>query len=147
MLDAETQTRLQDILRRESRSFLQYIRDSFPWTTSDETKALAMVQALIEEERSDIAAFAKFLVRHRIALPYLGPYPVAYTTQNFVSLDHLLPMLVSSQRQAIANLEEDRTPFMDPDSRQEIQKLLDMKRQHLKTLEALATAHPETAVR
>ena len=147
MLDARTQTRLQQILRRESRSFLQYISDSFPWTSPEEKDALAQLQTLMEEERRAIAAFAKFLIRHRIPVPHLGPYPVAFTTLNFVALDHLLPMLADAERRCIAELENDLASFTDSECRQEIQTLLDMKREHLKTLEALAVAHPETVLR
>jgi hypothetical protein len=147
MLDARTQTRLQAILRRESRSFLQYISDSFPWTTSEEKNALAQLRTLIEEERNATAAFAKFLVRHRILVPHLGAYPVAFTTLNFVALDHLLPLLADAERHCIADLENDLASFTDSACRQEIQKLLEMKRQHLKMLEGLAAAHPETVLR
>src|SRR5947208_2624977 len=113
MLDARTQTRLQAILRRESRSFLQYISDAFPWTTREEKNALAQLQTLIAEERSATAAFAKFLVRQRIPVPYLGSYPVAFTNLNFVSLDHLLPMLAAAERRSITELESDRASFTD----------------------------------
>jgi hypothetical protein len=147
MLDARAQARLQEVLRRESRSFLQYTSDSFPWTTSDEKDALAQLQTLIQEERSAITALGKFLVRHHIPLPYLGQYPVTFTTQNFLSLDYLLPMLVGSERRAIADLEDDLASFADPETRQEVRKLVDLKRQHLKTLEALSLAHPETVLR
>src|SRR5438445_13733045 len=146
MLDARTQARLQGILRRESRSFLQYVRDSFPWTSPGEEGALVQLQTLIEEERTANAALARFLIRDRIPVPHLGPYPVAFTTLNFVSLDHLLPLLVDAERRSILELEKDLIGFADSDCRLEIQKLLDMKRQHLKALEALAVAHSETAL-
>jgi hypothetical protein len=147
MLDATTQSRLQELLRRESRSFLLYISDSFPWATAGEKDALTQLQSLVDEERKATAALAKFLTRQRIPLPYLGSYPVAFTTLNFVSLDHLLPMLIDSERQALGVLEEDLAGFTDAACRQEVQKLLDMKQQHLKILEALAAAHPETVLR
>jgi hypothetical protein len=146
MLDAKAQTRLQQLLRRESRSFLQYVREAFPWITPEEKEALAQLHTLIEEERGAIAALAKFLMRHRILVPHLGPYPVAFTNLNFVTLDHLLPLLVDAQRRAIADLEHDLESFTDPECRQELQKILDVKRQHLKTLEALALANPETVL-
>src|SRR5438445_8864998 len=104
MLDSRTQTRLQQLLRRQSRSCLQYVSDSFPWTTSEEKPTLAQLQTLIDEERRANAALAKFLTRQRIPVPYLGSYPVAFTTLNFVSLDHLLPILVDTERRAIADL-------------------------------------------
>lgn len=147
MLDATTQSRLQELLRRESRSFLLYVGDSFPWATAEEKAALAQLQSLVEEERKATASLAKFLARQRIPLPYLGSYPVAFTTLNFVSLDHLLPMLIDSERRSIAELQEDLSRFPDSDCRHQVQKLLDTKRQHLKTVEALAAAHPETVVR
>lgn len=146
MQDPRTQARLQAILRRESRSFLQYVRDAFPWTRPEEKEALAQLQTLIGEEQRAIAAFAKFLVRNRILVPHLGYYPVDFTTLNFVSLDHLLPMLLDAEDRCIGDLEKDVNILTDPDSRAEIQKLLDMKRQHRKTLEALTTAHPESVV-
>jgi hypothetical protein len=147
MLDSRTQTQLQELLRRESRSFLQYVRDSFPWTTSEEKPALAQLQTLIEEERRAIAALAKFLARQRIAIPYLGPYPVAFTTLNFISLDHLLPILVDTERRALLDLESDLANFTDPECRHEVEKLLDLKRRHVKILKGLAAAHPETVAR
>lgn len=147
MLDARAQNRLQEVLRRESRSFLQYVRDSFPWTAPEAKEGLAQLQTLIEEERCAIAAFAKFLARQRIPVPYLGAYPVAFTTLNFVAFDHLLPILLDSERRGIADLENDRASFTDAECKREIQKLLDMKRQHLKTLEALAAAHPDVVMR
>jgi hypothetical protein len=147
MLNGRTQTRLQEILRRESRSFLQYVSDSVPWTRPGEKDALAQLQTLIEEERGANAAFAKFLIRNRIPVPHLGSYAVAFTTLNFVALDHLLPMLAGAERRAIADLEDDLAGFKDSECQQEIQKFLDMKRQHLKALEALAIAHPETVLR
>jgi hypothetical protein len=147
MLDATTQSRLQELLRRESRSFLVYIGDSFPWAASEEKYALAQLQSLIEEERRATATLAKFLARHRIPLPYFGSYPVAFTTLNFVSLDHLLPMLIDCERRALADLEEDLSRLTDNDCRQEVQRFLDMKHLHLKTLEALATEHPDTVFR
>jgi len=147
MLDTRTQTRLQEVLRRESRSFLQYVSDSFPWTTPEETDALAQLRKLIDEERAAIALFAKYLARQHIPLPYLGPYPVAFTNLNFVSLDHLLPLLADWERQAILDLEHDLQSFADANCRREMQKLLETKQQHLKTLEALAIAHPEMVLR
>jgi hypothetical protein len=147
MLDARTETQLQELLRRESRSFLQYVGGSFPWTASEEKPVLAQLQTLIEEERSAIVALAKFLARQRIPIPYLGSYPIAFTTLNFVSLDHLLPILVDTERQAVADLESDVANFTDSECRSEVQKLLDLKQRHLKVLEGLAAAHPETVAR
>jgi hypothetical protein len=65
---------------------------------------------------------------------------MAFTTLNFVSLDYLLPRLAEDGRRAVAALERDRAALTDADARAELDRLLDQKRRHLKTLEALATA-------
>jgi hypothetical protein len=49
VIDSHSQTLLQDILRRESRSLLLYVDEAFPWTTAMEEKALAALRQLIAE--------------------------------------------------------------------------------------------------
>ena len=59
---------------------------------------------------------------------------------NFVSLDYLLPRLAADGRRAIAALERDRAALADAEAKAAGPQFLDLKRRHLKTLEALATA-------
>ena len=92
-MDAETCTILQNAMRAESKSFLQYVSDAFPWTTPDELAALAKLQSLIAEEKEGAGAIAEFLTQNKQPLPYLGSYRMSFTTMNFVSLEHLLRAL------------------------------------------------------
>jgi hypothetical protein len=143
VIDARDSAVLKDVLRRESRSFLQYVADSFPWTTSNEDDALGKLQKLIEEEREATAGLGRFLYRQRQTLPYLGAYPTHFTTLNYVALDYLLPKLAEEEREEIAGLERDLNELIDPEARAEIDKLLSIKRRHLQTIETLA-AHATT---
>jgi hypothetical protein len=145
MVDVRTENLLQNLLRRESRSFLQYLADSYPWTTPDDNDALAELQRLVEEEREALALFARFLTQRRITPPHLGAYPVEFTTCNFVSLRHLVPMLVRQQRQAVADLERDQASLTS-EFRDQVQLLLDCKRRHLRTLESLAAPHRQAVL-
>ncbi|HXG12512.1 MAG TPA: hypothetical protein VNK04_22340 [Gemmataceae bacterium] len=145
MIDSRTAALLQDIVRRESRSLLQYVSEAFPWVTPEERAALAELQKMINEERRAAQALGQYLVRQRVPPPYLGPYPMEYTTINYVSLDHLLPVLVENQRQAIARLERDLAAVTDAGAREQVEKILAMKQRHLTTLEAMAAAHPDRA--
>jgi hypothetical protein len=145
VIDARTEALLQEIVRRESRSFLQYIADSFPWTTSNEHAVLAKLQQLIAEECVVVAGLGRFLVRHHLAPPYLGPYPMEFTRSNFVALDFLLPRLVEEQRRAIVALEQDLSQLYDAEARAAVQSILDTKRRHLQTLEGLTASHCEPA--
>lgn len=144
MFDASTQKLLQGLLRRENRSLLLYVSESYPWTAGDEQDAVAQLGKLIEEEQKAVASLSRFLSRRRLPTPFLGTYPSGFTSINFVSLDHLWPMLVTDQQQAAAALERDLGQIRDAEARAEVEKLLATKHRHLEVLKSLAAAHPET---
>src|SRR5260370_37450263 len=100
-MDASTAAILQSIIARESRSLLQYVRESFPWTTMEEQHVLAALNQLTAEEQQAAAVLGRLLFRRRRQTPYVGPYPVAFTNINYLSLDHLLPLLTRHHRPAI----------------------------------------------
>jgi len=137
MIDPQTAAHLQALVRREGRSLLQYLGDAFPWTKSNEQEHLCQLHGLVQEERDGIAALAKFLGRNRIAPPYLGAYPMGFTTLNFVTLEYLIPRLLAAQRQGIAALESDLAQLHDPLPRGAVEGYLEIKRRHLKALEAM----------
>jgi hypothetical protein len=129
---------LEGIIRREGRSLLQYVSEAFPWVSAGTDGALTELRRLTAEERDAVGALTRFLARRRHTVPYLGAYPMAFTTMNYVSLGHLLPRLLEHQRRALAALEADRQALTDAEARAEVDKVLEMKRKHLQTLEALA---------
>jgi hypothetical protein len=69
---------------------------------------------------------------------------MAFTSLGFVSLDYLLPRLVEYQRRAIATLERDVATLKDAEARGVVQRILDLKRDHLKQLETLVAPVPQT---
>jgi hypothetical protein len=140
VIDPKDAALLETIVRREGRSLLQYVAEAFPWTKSPGDPLVDQVRDLARQERDAVAALTKFLARRRHTVPYLGSFPMRFTTMNFVSLDYLVPRLVEDGRQAIAALERDRAALTDADGRAEADRLLDLKRRHLKALEALKAA-------
>lgn len=145
MIDAQTYALLQGLMRREGRSLLQYVSEAFPWTTAEKGEAAAQLRAMAEEENAGMAALARLLTRNHRTPPYLGSYPMDFTTLNFVSLEHLLPQLAASQRRGIAAIERDLNDLIDPEVRDVVGGLLAKKHQHLQTLEKLADAHTDVA--
>jgi hypothetical protein len=137
VIDPHTQTLLQDILRRESRSVLMYVAEAYPWTTSTQTEALAALQQLIAEEREAVASLGRFLVRQHVPLPFLPSYPSHFTTINFLALDFILPRLLEHERRSLADFERGVPSLKDPAARTEVEKLLAVKRRHLPRLEEL----------
>jgi hypothetical protein len=146
VIDAHTQRVLQEILRRESRSVLTYVAEAYPWTRWAEEKSLTALQQIIAAEREAAAGLGRFLVRQRIPLPYLPPYPSHFTTINFLALDFLLPRLIEQERRSIADLERDRAALKDPAAQGEVDKLLVLKRRNLPRLEELASTQPQASV-
>ena len=139
LLNNDSLRLLQGIVRRESRSLLQYVHESFPWITAGETDALARMRALAEEEQVAAVELAATLAkRHQRLPPYLGPYPMSFTSVNFVTLDYLVPLLIDYQKQGIADLERDLNRLSDEELAARVQKILDMKKRHLETLQFLA---------
>ena len=147
VLDAQTQTLLQEIFHRESRSLLQYLQESFPWTTAENQAAVVQLKKMSAEEREGAARVARFLRRHQIDLPYLGSFPMEFTTINFIGLDYAAPLLVKSERAAVADLERDLSRITDSEARSLVQGILTVKQRHLKDLETLAAAVPATTLR
>jgi hypothetical protein len=146
VIDAHTQTLLQNILRRESRSVLQYVAEAYPWTTAAQSKTLTTLQEIIAAEKDAVARLGRFLLRQHIPLPYLSSFPSHFTTINFLALDYILPRLMVYERQSIADLERDLPSLKDPAARAEVEKLLAMKRRHLPRMQELISPQPQASV-
>jgi hypothetical protein len=140
VIDAASQGVLEELLRRESRSVLQYVRDSYPWTTGDRQEELEKVKGLLTSESEALATLGRWLTKHRVPLPFLGSYPSRFTTINFVSLGYLLPLLVSTEKSLVADLERDLAKLTDPDARIQAQNLLELKKKNLQSLEQIQTS-------
>jgi rubrerythrin len=143
-MELKTLTLLQEVARREGRSLFQYVRDAFPWTTASELEALAQVQKLTEEEREGVARLVQFLVKQHHTFPNLGTYPSSFTNINYISLEHLLPMLADYEQKSITELERDLSSVSDLEAKRLLEQILATKRRHLEALETLAAAYPET---
>jgi hypothetical protein len=146
VIDAQSLPVLQELVRRESRSLLQYIHDSFPWTPENEQPALAQLRQFAEEERESAAALGRWLARNRQMVPNLGAYPSGFTTINYASLDYVLPKVAKHEREGLARLDQDLTAIKDAAARALVAALIDKKREHLSAVEKLAAAHPEPSV-
>ena len=55
MIDPNSQAGLEEIVRRESRSLLSYVGDSFPWTTAQGGPALARLQEAVRGSKEAVA--------------------------------------------------------------------------------------------
>jgi hypothetical protein len=145
VIDPQTVDRLHAIVRRETLSLLMYVGQAFPWTTVKQVGTLAELKRIIDEERAAIASLGLYLTRRRAPVPWLGSYPSDFTTINFLSLEYLLPRLVDFERSSLAQLEKDLPAIHDTEAMQQMGKLVQMKREHLRELELLALPKPASA--
>lgn len=142
MIDPVTQGLLQELVSRQSRSLLRYVGDSFPWSAAGKEHALANLHQIVAEDQEATKALIRFLQRARIVVPFQGSYPSWFTTINFVSLDYLLPMLIRDQRAGIADLETALPQVANQEAQDQLRRLLDVRRKHLRALEAPAESAP-----
>jgi hypothetical protein len=142
-MDSVTHALLQGIVRREGRSLLQYVSEAFPWTGPQEKEALPKILLMVKEESDGASSLVRLLVKKRATPPYLGAYPMTFTNLNYISLSHLLPLLIDYQRQRIADLETYLSRIADPDAAALVRRILDYKRRHLKTLLDMANPNPQ----
>ncbi len=147
MIDTPTYNRLQDIIRREGRSLLQYAVESFPWSSTDGDPRTAELRQLARDEAGATAGLAQLLVRHRLSPPYLGAYPMGFTSYNYLALDRLILLLAEYERRGLPALQADLAALEDPEVRDAVRHLLEVKRTNLKRLETLLQPGTEPAAK
>jgi hypothetical protein len=142
VIDKPTGDRLQECVRRESRSLLQYVREVPVWVSPADRPTLGKLRALATEERAATDDLGRLMQRLHIGAAVLGPFPGSFTTVNDAALHYVLPCLVREQQAAVATLEADVAHVTDSDARAILERMLALKRQHLPELEALHVKPP-----
>lgn len=134
------------LVRREARSLLQYMNESYPWADHQHQEALMSVLRMANHERHQIDRLIRWCIKAKLGNPSLGPYPQSFMSINFMSIEYLLPLLVEDQKKRIADLEWSyiSTPH---DSHGLIRDLISAKKKHLETLRAFSEPAASSAPR
>jgi hypothetical protein len=143
VIDAATEVVLQGWARRLGRSLLQYVHESFPFTTAKDAATVPVLARQVQEEQDAAARIIRFLLQGRRRPPAMGAYPMNFTTLNFASLSYLLPYLINEDERAVADLEQTIKSLHSPDHADAsslLHSILDMKRRHLEELKSLVVA-------
>ena len=138
MIDALTRDVLQQCVRRESRSLLQYAVAVSIWVGPKDRQALARLRDLAAAEQAATDAIGRYLQKNQAGLGYLGPFPSQFTTVNDAALSFLLPAIVREHRENVAALEADLAHVNNPTAFDLVTELLRLKRQHSADLDNLS---------
>jgi hypothetical protein len=141
-MDAALVARLQALVKSESRSLLQYVSESFPWTAARDDKVRDAVLGFARAEAEALARLTRHLQKQHIAAPQLGQYPMSFTTVNFVSLSYLLPRLADEHKARSAEIERLCNALPEGETRNLVGALLVLKKQHLSQLNLFAASSP-----
>jgi hypothetical protein len=137
-MDAGSLTLFSRLISMGSSSLLQYVSESFPWSADPAHAAFDSVAAMAREERDEVVSFTRYLQKKHLRLPPMGAYPSHFTTNNFVSLDYLLPKLMAEHEREISEIDSMLPHSRDDDIRKLALAYRDMKRRHLQALQELA---------
>jgi hypothetical protein len=142
MIDAASQAHLRDLFRRESRSFLQYARESVPWASEADRPLAEQLLRLAAEGGEALGRLAVWMEDHDAAPPYLGAYPTSFANYNFIDVRKLIGPIAAARRRELTALEADLVALADEGARREVSELLDLGRRQLAELEAMEKTRP-----
>jgi hypothetical protein len=126
------------VLRRESRSLLQYLREVPPWSGLSEQHTQARLQEIGNTELAELELLGKLFQKHFHDMPHLGAYP-DFTPYNDSALHFMLPLIVHEQKNLLAGLERDRVAIGEHEIGNAIDHLIALKSRNLSELESLHT--------
>jgi len=98
MTHAPTEQTINTALIGLSRSFLQYVAESWPWVDEAERNIEQQLQVLAFRQRQDVADLVGLLTDRDWPIDF-GSYPTEYTDLHFISLTALFEWLVIGQAQ------------------------------------------------
>jgi hypothetical protein len=100
MIDVSERQDLKRLLTEMTGSFLQYVAQSWPWSSDDSGSVSDQILAIAAGQRDDIQAIVDHLHAEREFFD-LGTYPTDYTDLHYIDVQHLLEELVKSQTHTV----------------------------------------------
>jgi uncharacterized membrane-anchored protein YhcB (DUF1043 family) len=132
-----TNERLNDVLIDLGRSLLQYVGESWPWTSDEEAAERDAVERMVAEQRDTVLQLAALLDDRKHRITY-GQYPSDYTSLHYVALDYLLDQLAGEQRTLVKELSAAAEELAsDGEARDLVAAAAEQAARHQRELEAL----------
>lgn len=147
-MEMETRTNelLDYLLGRIYRSLLQYVGESWPWTSAQHgSEEQRTFFALVERQNEGIQLLVDLLLDRHVVLEF-PQYPAAFTDLHYLALDFLAREVVKDETELIVDLERALPRFAnDPEARTAVTSVLEEERKILTDLRQLSVKQPATA--
>ncbi len=95
MASQDNENLLNNVLIQMSRSFLQYVAESWPWVSADSASVESQVRVLAARQRQDVSELAAYLDSREHFIDF-GSFPTEYTDQQFLSLQAMIGRMKAS---------------------------------------------------
>ena len=100
-----TEPTINNALISLSRSFLQYVAESWPWVDVNAQQVEDQLHVLAARQRQDVGDIVQLLTDRDWFIDF-GTYPTEYTDLHFISLASMLDWLLNGQSQIADRLAE-----------------------------------------
>ena len=136
-MDAAAIALLFRLITLGTRSLLQYVSESSPWSAEKGHAAAEAIVSMARAERDEVARLTRILQKKRVRMPAAASYPSHFTTMNYVTVDYLTPKLIAEHEMEIAEIERQLHEVDADEIRGLVESHLAMKRRHLDALRQL----------
>jgi hypothetical protein len=138
VLQAVTNSRLNDLLIDLGRSLLQYAGEAWPWTAAfDSGAARQVIEQLGAEQRKSVEQIAKLLQERHHTVDF-GVYPDEYTSLHYVSQRYMLDQLIVNERSLVEECDAlARECRQDPEAASLIESIREREQRALSELRKL----------
>ncbi len=129
---------LNDLLNRLNCSLLQYIGESWPWTThGDGALREEIFMALVRRQHFGTERLAELLVERRAVIE-VGNYPWDGSSLHYVTLDFVKPKLLADEQSILEQLNQAVSQLNgDAEAVRLVEQLIADEEQAIARLEAL----------
>ena len=103
MSNQPTESIINEALIGLSRSFLQYVAESWPWVDETDRTIEEQMQVLAERQRQDVSELVQLLLARDWSIDF-GTFPTEYTDLHFISLSTLFERLENGQQKIAGRL-------------------------------------------
>ena len=145
MADSNPNDALNRILMRLYRSLLQYMGESWPWSSVDESREQQVIDQLVREQTSQVAMLVDVLNDRGHAIDF-GQYP-DNSEYHYVALDFVLERIIRDEQAVLTAVRQAKADCGgDPTALRLLEQVESSERTIIERLMALAAGRQQSVL-